>query len=233
MDCVCAPVNVTVWRVSWRVGLSFIILTASLEIKFRLEPVFKYAHKVVPRTCTGIIGGSVTPSTGGVYPVRMVPSSLPHRLVWCLALHLIQPRIFHLFARWPARSQLKRSWFSKKNILRISMVSTDLQSLAQWSFLQKMQVGLETCTFFSLALPFGMKKWDSFLCSLDSTLFLLNHLWILLIRASISQLSLACVPVHYARVPPLCMDCAISSNFPSEKRSRYSAAKIKYADERH
>ena len=38
---------------------------------------------------------------------------------------------------------------------------------------------------------------------------------------------------HSAGVPPVCMDCAISSNFPSEKRSRDSAAKIKYADERH
>ena len=120
----------------------------------------------------------------------MVPSSLPHRLVWCLALQLIQPRLLHLFARWPAWPQLKHSWFSKKNLLRISMVSTDLQSLAQWSFLQSYKkVGLETCTFFSLALPFGVKKWDSLLCSLDSILFLLNHLWILLIRASISQLS--------------------------------------------
>ena len=48
-----------------------------------------------------------------------------------------------------------------------------------------------------------------------------------------SAVSLACVPVHYARVPPLCMDCAISSKFPSEKRSRHSAAKINYADARH
>ena len=43
---------------------------------------------------------------------------------------------------------------------------------------------------------------------------------------------IAFIPVHYARVPPLCMDCAIVSNFPSEKRFWHSAAKIKYADER-
>ena len=27
--------------------------------------------------------------------------------------------------------------------------------------------------------------------------------------------NIACVPFHYARVPPLCMDSAIVSNFPS------------------
>ena len=35
---------------------------------------------------------------------------------------------------------------------------------------------------------------------------------------------------HYAHVPLLCMDCARVSNFPSEKRSRHSVAKINYAD---
>ena len=44
---------------------------------------------------------------------------------------------------------------------------------------------------------------------------------------------IACVPFHYARVPPLCMDSAIVSNFPSEKRCRHSLVKIKYANERH
>ena len=38
-----------------------------------------------------------------------------------------------------------------------------------------------------------------------------------LVRTDDAWESLACVPVHYARVPPLCMDCAISSNFPSNE----------------
>ena len=42
-----------------------------------------------------------------------------------------------------------------------------------------------------------------------------------------------CIPFHYARVPPRCMDCAIVSNFSFEKRSRHGAAKINYADGRH
>ena len=36
-------------------------------------------------------------------------------------------------------------------------------------------------------------------------------------KCPLGQYYLACVPVHYARVPPLCMDCAISSNFPSDE----------------
>ena len=46
------------------------------------------------------------------------------------------------------------------------------------------------------------------------------------ISSSSLYLQLACVPVHYARVPSLCMNCAIVSNFPSEKRSRHSVVKI-------
>ena len=38
-----------------------------------------------------------------------------------------------------------------------------------------------------------------------------------LVRTDDAWESLACVPVHYARVPPLCMDCAIVSNFPSDE----------------
>ena len=32
-----------------------------------------------------------------------------------------------------------------------------------------------------------------------------------------TAMTIACVPVHYAHVPPLCMDRAIVSNSPSEK----------------
>ena len=56
MDCVLVPFTVTISRDSC-VGFNLNLFATSREIKFRPEPVSRYAHRVCPPMLMGIMAG--------------------------------------------------------------------------------------------------------------------------------------------------------------------------------
>ena len=88
MDCRFVLFSVTIWRVSWWVVVNFSWLAASLDMKFRPDPVSNYAQKV--RTCifTGMMAGRASSSATEVNTESTVEFPLSHMLVWCFPLHL-------------------------------------------------------------------------------------------------------------------------------------------------
>ena len=69
---------------------------------------------MTPSIFSGMMAGNDFSSVVGMYPVNTV-LCWSHRLVWCLALHLKQPRLLHSLSLslWPGRPQLKHIFHEK------------------------------------------------------------------------------------------------------------------------